>query len=104
MSEQEKKLRREKGWFGITPTLWWNDDSLSIDIGIPFKQCISEMALAGFIGCSIGHKYPTDFSVLGGFLPGSEPEFISPGLTLHTHSATRIGGVDDRTSAGDTYS
>ena len=51
-------------WLGITPTLWWNDDFLSIDIGIPFGQCVSEMALAGFHGCSIGHKYPTDPAVL----------------------------------------
>jgi inosose dehydratase len=49
---------------GITPTLWWNDDFPFIDIGITFGQCISEMALAGFEGCSIGHKYPTDPNVL----------------------------------------
>jgi len=64
MHENKKKLSPEKVWFGITPTLWWNDDFLSIDIGIPFEQCISEMALAGFVGCSIGHKYPTDPAVL----------------------------------------
>jgi inosose dehydratase len=28
--------------------------------GISFGQCVSEMALAGFQGCSIGHKYPKD--------------------------------------------
>jgi inosose dehydratase len=49
---------------GITPTLWWNDDFISIDNGIKFEQCVSEMALAGFEGCSIGHKYPTDPAVL----------------------------------------
>jgi inosose dehydratase len=49
---------------GITPTLWWNDDFISIDIGIPFEQCISEMAFAGYQGCSIGHKYPTDPAIL----------------------------------------
>jgi inosose dehydratase len=49
---------------GVTPTLWWNDDFPAIDIGIPFGQCVSEMALAGFHGCSIGHKYPTDPAVL----------------------------------------
>jgi inosose dehydratase len=47
-------------WLGITPTLWWNDDFPLIDIGIPFGQCVSEMALAQFVGCSIGHKYPGD--------------------------------------------
>lgn len=49
---------------GVTPTLWWNDDFPSIDIGIPFEQAISEMALAGFQGSSVGHKYPTDTTVL----------------------------------------
>jgi inosose dehydratase len=57
-------LDREKVKLGITPTLWWNDDFPLIDIGITFGECVSEMALAGFEGCSIGHKYPTDPSVL----------------------------------------
>jgi len=64
MSDVTRTLDAEKVWLGITPTLWWNDDFLSIDIGIPFGQCVSEMALAGFHGCSIGHKYPTDPDVL----------------------------------------
>ena len=57
-------LDAEKVRLGVTPTLWWNDDFLSIDIGIPFEQCVSEMALAGFQGCSVGHKYPKDPKVL----------------------------------------
>ena len=59
-----KRLERAKVKLGITPTSWWNDDFLSIDIGIPFEQCISEMALAGYDGCSVGHKYPSDTTVL----------------------------------------
>jgi inosose dehydratase len=57
-------LDREKVKLGITPTLWWNDDFPLIDAGITFGQCVSEMALAGFEGCSIGHKYPTDTDLL----------------------------------------
>ncbi|NYV73592.1 myo-inosose-2 dehydratase [Streptomyces sp. UH6] len=57
-------LGRDKVSLGVTPTLWWNDDFPLIDIGIPFEQCVSEMALAGFQGCSIGHKFPTDPAVL----------------------------------------
>jgi len=44
--------------FGVTPTLWSNDDFRDIDIGIPFGQIVSEMALAGYLGTSKGHKYP----------------------------------------------
>jgi len=64
MNDRSTILDPRKVWLGITPTLWWNDDFPLIDIGIPFEQCISEMALAGYQGCSIGHKYPTDPRVL----------------------------------------
>lgn len=64
MSDVIKNLDPQKVRLGVTPTLWWNDDFPSIDIGIPFGQCVSEMALAGFQGCSVGHKYPTDPTVL----------------------------------------
>src|SRR3954454_5063867 len=57
-------LDRAKVKLGITPTLWWNDDFHSIDAGITFGQCVSEMALAGFEGCSVGHKYPPDTALL----------------------------------------
>ena len=57
-------LHRDRVKLGITPTLWWNDDFPLIDIGIPYEQCLSEMALAGFEGCSIGHKYPSDLAEL----------------------------------------
>lgn len=59
-----KKLNKDTVFIGITPTSWWNDDFLDIDIGIPFEQCVSEMALAGYQGCSVGHKYPTDIEEL----------------------------------------
>jgi inosose dehydratase len=64
MSTITPTLDPKKVPLGITPTLWWNDDFPLIDIGIPFGQCVSEMALAGFHGCSVGHKYPKDPAVL----------------------------------------
>ncbi|HEV3382004.1 MAG TPA: myo-inosose-2 dehydratase [Trebonia sp.] len=64
MTASVKNLDPDRVWLGVTPTLWWNDDFPSIDIGIPFEQCVSEMALAGFQGCSVGHKYPSDPAVL----------------------------------------
>ena len=57
-------LDRDKVRLGVTPTLWWNDDFPLIDAGVTFEQCISEMALAGYEGCSVGHKYPTDVDEL----------------------------------------
>ncbi|GAA3194815.1 myo-inosose-2 dehydratase [Dactylosporangium siamense] len=49
---------------GVCCTLWWNDDFPTIDADISFGQAVSEMALAGFQGCSIGHKYPSDPAAL----------------------------------------
>lgn len=62
------QIDRSKVKLGVTPTLWWNDDFPTIDIGVTFEQCVSEMALAGFEGCSVGHKYPKDPAVLSAAL------------------------------------
>jgi inosose dehydratase len=58
------RLGPDKVKLGVCCTLWWNDDFPTIDAGISFGQAVSEMALAGFQGCSIGHKYPSDAAVL----------------------------------------
>jgi inosose dehydratase len=58
------RLGPDKVKLGVCCTLWWNDDFPTIDAGISFGQAVSEMALAGFQGCSIGHKYPADPVVL----------------------------------------
>lgn len=55
---------REKVLLGITPTGWTNDDMPLIGDRTSFEQVVSEMALAGFQGCSVGHNYPTDPEVL----------------------------------------
>jgi inosose dehydratase len=49
---------------GIHPNAWTNDDLPELGREIPFEQCISEMALAGFSGTEIGNKYPQDTNVL----------------------------------------
>lgn len=54
----------QKVFLGITPTGWTNDDFPTVGDHIPFEQCVSEMALAGFQGCSVGHKYPRDPKIL----------------------------------------
>lgn len=43
---------------GMTPTSWWNDDFPNIEIGIPYEQCLSEIALAGFSGTSNSPHWP----------------------------------------------
>jgi inosose dehydratase len=64
MTRLGDRLSPDKVKLGVCCTLWWNDDFPTIDAGIPFGQAVSEMALAGFQGCSIGHKYPSDAAVL----------------------------------------
>jgi inosose dehydratase len=58
------RLGPDRVKLGVCCTLWWNDDFPTIDADISFGQAVSEMALAGFQGCSIGHKYPSDPVVL----------------------------------------
>ncbi|MBO4255667.1 myo-inosose-2 dehydratase [Streptomyces griseorubiginosus] len=60
MTHVADRLSPDKVKLGVCCTLWWNDDFPTIDVGISFGQAVSEMALAGFQGCSIGHKYPSD--------------------------------------------
>lgn len=56
---------KSRVFLGITPTGWTNDDMpLLGNDSCTFEQIISEMALAEFQGCSVGHKYPTDTTVL----------------------------------------
>jgi inosose dehydratase len=49
---------------GIHPNAWTNDDLPELGGEIPFEQCVSEMALAGYAGSEIGNKYPQDPKVL----------------------------------------
>ncbi|GGU98832.1 myo-inosose-2 dehydratase [Streptomyces filipinensis] len=64
MTDLADRLGPDKVKLGVCCTLWWNDDFPTIDAGISFGQAVSEMALAGFQGCSIGHKYPSDAAAL----------------------------------------
>lgn len=49
---------------GIAPIAWTNDDLPELGGENTFQQCVSEMALAGFIGSEMGNKYPRDPAVL----------------------------------------
>ncbi|GHU48159.1 inosose dehydratase [Spirochaetia bacterium] len=60
---------------GIAPIGWTNDDLPELGGEIPFEQCVSEMALAGFTGSEVGNKYPKDPAVLN-------PHLARRGLTI----------------------
>lgn len=49
---------------GAAPIIWTNDDMPELGGEIPFEQCVSEMALAGYEGCEVGNKYPRDTNAL----------------------------------------
>ena len=57
-------FNKEKVHLGIAPIAWTNDDMPDLGAENTFEQCVSEMALAGFTGCEIGNKYPTDTETL----------------------------------------
>lgn len=49
---------------GIAPIAWTNDDMPDLGRENTFEQCVSEMALAGYVGTEIGNKYPKDTQTL----------------------------------------
>lgn len=49
---------------GIHPMTWTNDDLPEMGKDNTFKQCVSEIALAGFVGTEVGSKFPMDTTVL----------------------------------------
>ena len=53
---------------GIHPIGWTNDDMPELGDDNTFEQCVSEMALAGYVGTEIGHKYPRDPAELHSYL------------------------------------
>lgn len=57
-------LDRNKVKLAIAPIGWTNDDMPELGAENTFEQCISEMALAGFVGSEVGNKYPKDTKVL----------------------------------------
>ena len=61
-------LDKNKVKLGIAPIGWTNDDMPDLGKENTFQQCVSEMALAGFTGCEVGGKYPTDPAVLKPYL------------------------------------
>ena len=61
-------LDSNKVKLAIAPIAWTNDDLPDLGAENSFEQCISEMALSGFVGSEIGNKYPKDPDVLKHYL------------------------------------
>ena len=57
-------FNEQKVNLGIAPIGWCNDDMPELGGENTFEQIVSEMALAGFTGCEICNKYPSDPAVL----------------------------------------
>jgi len=57
-------MNRDHIKLAIAPIGWTNDDMPELGSENSFQQCISEMALAGFVGCEVGNKYPRDIAQL----------------------------------------
>ncbi|MDE7079090.1 MAG: myo-inosose-2 dehydratase [Clostridia bacterium] len=57
-------MDKNKIKLGIAPIAWTNDDMPDLGAENTFEQCVSEMALAGFVGCEVGNKYPKDVDAL----------------------------------------
>lgn len=49
---------------GVAPINWSNDDDPNLGKEISFRQCIEEMAQAGYCGTELGSKFPRDISLL----------------------------------------
>ena len=61
-------MDKENVRIAIAPIGWTNDDIPELGGNIPFEQCISEMALAGYRGSEVGNKYPSTPSILREYL------------------------------------
>ncbi|HOB20899.1 MAG TPA: myo-inosose-2 dehydratase [Candidatus Atribacteria bacterium] len=57
-------LNPDKVKLAIAPIAWTNDDMPELGAENTFEQCVSEMALAGYVGSEVGNKYPKDPAVL----------------------------------------
>lgn len=61
-------MDKTKVKLAMAPIGWTNDDMPDLGSENTFEQCVSEMALAGYVGSEVGNKYPSDPAVLKPYL------------------------------------
>lgn len=109
------KLDSNKIKLGIAPIGWTNDDMPDLGAENSFQQCISEMALSGFVGCEVGGAFPKDPVILKHYLDvrglrvcnawfsaffttkdfeTAKKEFMDHAKFLHAMGANILGGSD----------
>ncbi|MEU2718614.1 myo-inosose-2 dehydratase [Streptomyces sp. NPDC007205] len=82
--------------FGIVTNLWNNDDLPRSADTIPYRQVLSEVALAGYDGCSLGGNFPKDTAVLREDLTSRGLTISEPWVgTYFTCSGMRQRTIDD---------
>jgi len=73
----------EKVSLAILPTCWVNDDFPWVGEGTSYQQIMSEMALAGFSGCSSSHVFPKDIETLTAELALRNLRISEPWVSLY---------------------
>ena len=74
---------------GINPITWTNDDVPELGGDTPLETCLSETALAGYLGTEMGGKFPRTSTELGPILAAHG---LGAGLGLVRRSHPRALG------------
>ena len=73
----------DKVHIACLPTCWVNDDFPSVGAGTSYQQVMSEIALAGFEGCSSSHTFPADTATLKAELARRGLRICEPWVSLY---------------------
>jgi pyranose oxidase len=101
----DSRLIVDLRWFGMSRPRRSNRVTFSRDIkdtfGMPQPTFHFELTKEERADCGRMMDHMMRVAAqLGGFMPGSEPQFLTPGLPLHIAGTTRMG-KDEKTSVVD---
>jgi len=75
---------------GAAPIVWSNDDRPDLGSHISFEQCVDEIAEAGYEGCEVNHKFPTNVAILKPALAQRKLQLASAWFSTHFTNETRV--------------